>query len=153
MRGHRHLWILVALAIIGCDREAARTFQDVDREARSLEAAVAAKTDLRGFRERLTAFTTELDRAEREADSPGERAIAERYEAVRAGLNDILMVWELKESRRAERLPIAEPLPGRLAREYSLPINTNEPPSIYGSEAVQMIWEATKLKLDAINRQ
>ena len=38
-------------------------------------------------------------------------------------------------------LPIREELPARIAREYELGMNTNEPPSIYADEALQAIWE------------
>jgi hypothetical protein len=49
-------------------------------------------------------------------------------------------------------LPIREELPARIAREYELGINTNEPPSIYADEALQAIWKAARGHLRAASQ-
>ena len=64
-------------------------------------------------------------------------------------LTDLELVWEEQDKRDVEMLPIREALPARLAREYDLPVNTNEPPSIYTEEARRTIWETARRHLGA----
>ena len=65
------------------------------------------------------------------------------YEAALKNLTDLQLVWEEKDAR-GEMLPIREEVPARIAREYELGVNTNEPPSIYADEAMSTIWKAAR---------
>ena len=49
-----------------------------------------------------------------------ERAVLAEYEAALKGLTDIQLVWEEKDARGSDMLPISEELPARIAREYDL---------------------------------
>lgn len=70
------------------------------------------------------------------------------YEAALKNLTDLQLVWEAKDAR-GEMLPIREELPARIAREYELGVNTNEPPSIYADEAMGTIWQRARKHLRA----
>src|SRR5262249_27628208 len=86
--------------------------------------------------------------APRVTNSRGRAALAE-YQAALKSLNDLELVWEAKDTQAREMLPIREEPTGRIAREYDLPVNTNEPPSIYADEAMGMIWQAALKHLRA----
>jgi len=81
-----------------------------------------------------------------------EQAVLKEYDAALKGLTDIQLVWEAKETRGSDMLPIREELPARIAREYDLGVNTNEPPSIYADEALQAIWKAARGHLRAASQ-
>ncbi|MDR1990924.1 MAG: hypothetical protein LBQ09_11930 [Acidobacteriaceae bacterium] len=142
--------LVCAVATIACGGSL-HLFDAVDHAAKTLEAAMNQKPDLPRYRELYTAFAGELDKATPAAHSSRERDALTQYERARAGLRDILFIWEEQTSRKAELLPIDNALFGRVQKEYDIPVNTNEPPSIYGSEAIRMIWESTKQRLDAIH--
>jgi hypothetical protein len=141
---------LLLLATVAC-AGSVHVFDPVDRAGRTLETAMNEKPDLPRYRALYSSFAEELDKAKANAHSNHEREVLEQYEQVRAGLRDILFIWEEKTSRNAELLPINNALFGRVQKEYGIPVNTNEPPSIYGSEAIQIIWDSTRKKLDAID--
>jgi hypothetical protein len=134
--------------VSACVRIDKRAFADLDRAGTAKVTALDRKVALPEYRALVHVFSTEVGHARTRSRSSNERALIDDYEAARANLEDMLAVWELKDEHDAERLPIADVLPGRLARQYSLPINTNEPPSIYASEALGAIWEATRAKLN-----
>jgi hypothetical protein len=81
-----------------------------------------------------------------------ERSVLAEYDAALKGLTDIQLVWEDKDARGSVMLPIREQLPARIAREYDLAINTNEPASIYADEALSAIWVAAKAHLTKATR-
>jgi hypothetical protein len=141
---------LLLLATTAC-AGSVHVFDPVDRAGRTLETAMTQKADLPQYRTLYSSFAEELDKAKANAHSDRELEVLKQYEDVRAGLRDILFIWEEKTSRNAELLPIGNALFGRVQKEYGIPVNTNEPPSIYGSEAIQIIWDATKKKLDGID--
>jgi hypothetical protein len=130
----------------GLDRD---KFRALDNAGQAIAAAVAAKANLDQYRQVLAAFSTELTRTRGEATDPAERALLDEYDRAHSAMTDLRLVWETRQARGSELLPIREELPARIAREYELPVNTNEPPSIYASEALQTIWTAAKTRLDA----
>ena len=95
------------------------------------------------YRELLSAYTAELAGLRTRATNTRERAVLAEYEAALKGLTDIQLVWEEKDTRGSDMLPISEELPARIAREYDLGVNTNEPPSIYADEALAAIWNSS----------
>lgn len=74
------------------------------------------------------------------------------YEAALKNLTDLQLVWEEKDAR-GEMLPIREEIPARIAREYELGVNTNEPPSIYADEAMAAAWKAARGHLTNATRR
>lgn len=110
---------------------------------------MAAKSNLPQYRALVATFSTELSNAKARVETSRERAVLARYEAAHRGLTDILLVWDAREARGSDMLPIREELPARIAREYELGVNTNEPPSIYAGEAMQTIWAGAKTTLDS----
>lgn len=142
--------VLLIVLAAGCGGSL-HVFDPVDHAGRSLETEMNQKPDLARYRTLYSDFAGALDTAKAKARSDRELEVLKQYEDVRAGLRDILFIWEEKTSRNVELLPVENALFGRVAREYSVPVNTNEPPSIYGTEAIQIIWESTKKKLDAID--
>ncbi len=101
------------------------------------------------YRELLSTYTAELSGVRGRARNTRERAVLAEYEAALRGLTDIQLVWEEKDARGSDMLPIREELPARIAREYDLGVNTNEPPSIYADEALHAIWAAARGHLRA----
>jgi len=107
------------------------------------------KADRLQYRQLLARYATELSSvAPLVKSSRGEKALAE-YQAAFKGLTDLDLVWEEKDTRGLEMLPIREALPARIAREYELGVNTNEPPSIYAGEALATIRETARRHLRA----
>jgi hypothetical protein len=142
---------LVALAgdCRGIDR---RHFEGLETARQGIEAAIDAKAGLPRYRESLDKFSAELASAKARIETSRERHVLSQYEAAVPGLTDLRLVWEAREARGSDMLPIREDLPARIAREYDLGINTNEPPSIYAGEALQTIWTATKTHLEEASR-
>jgi hypothetical protein len=96
------------------------------------------------YRELLAAYATEVSGVGTRATNSHERAVLAEYEAALKGLTDLRLVWEAKDARGSDMLPIREELVARIAREYDLGVNTNEPPSIYADEAMAAIWSAAR---------
>jgi hypothetical protein len=136
----------------GCRGVERQHFERLDGSGRAIEAAIEAKVDLPRYRQLLDAFSAELTVAKARVQTARERALVAQYEAAYHALIDLGLVWEAKEARGSDMLPIREDLPARIAREYDLGVNTNEPPSIYASEALHTIWAAAKTRLDAATR-
>src|SRR5262249_39847944 len=113
------------------------------------QSAIDGKAALPRYRELLRTYAAELSRAgPRVTSSRGRAALAE-YQTALKSLNDLELVWEAKDTQGSEMLPIREESVGRIAREYDLPVNTNEPPSIYADEAMSLIWQAALKHLRA----
>jgi hypothetical protein len=138
--------VVASSACRGLERQ---HFRGLDAAGRAIDTAVAAKSDLARYRQLLGAFSTELSGARTRAVTAEEKTVLAQYESAHTALTDILLIWEAKEARGSDMLPIREPLPERIAREYALGVNTNEPPSIYASEAMQTIWAAARTRLDS----
>jgi len=149
----RHLlcvFLLIwASACTGRDR---RTFPGVERASKAIQAALDSKPSLPQFRELLSVYSMELTGIRARVANAREEAVLKEYDAALKGLTDMQLVWEAKESRGSDMLPIREELPARIAREYELGINTNEPPSIYADEALQAIWKAARGHLRAASQ-
>ena len=149
----RHLlcvFLLIwASACTGRDR---RTFPGVERASKAIQAALDSKPTLPQFRELLSVYSTELNGIRARVASPRDQTVLKEYDAALKGLTDMQLVWEAKEARGSDMLPIREELPARIAREYELGINTNEPPSIYADEALQAIWKAARGHLRAASQ-
>ena len=148
MRTHFLICALCLALAPACARMDKRAFADVDRAGRAIVEALDGKVALPQYRELVTAFSKEVASAKARTRSSNERALMGDYEAAETGLGDMLAVWERRDEHDAELLPVADALPGRLAKQYDLPVNTNEPPSIYASEALRAIWKATKVTLN-----
>jgi hypothetical protein len=136
----------------GCAQMDKRAFSGVDQAGRAIVAAFDGKIPLPRYRELVAAFSAEVVHARAQTRSSSERTLLDEYDAAEAGLNDLLAVWQRREEHNEELLPIAEALPARLAEQYQLPVNTNEPPSIYATEAIHAIWDATRATLSHATR-
>jgi hypothetical protein len=146
------LCVFLLISAIGCGGLDRRAFEKVERTSKAVQAAIEGKTTLPKYRELLGAYSAELAAVrQRVTTARGHAALAE-YEAALKGLTDIRLVWEDKDARGSDMLPIREELPARIAREYDLGVNTNEPPSIYADEALEAIWKATRAHLVAASR-
>ena len=149
----RHLlcvFLLIwASACTGRDR---RTFLGVERASKEIQAALDSKPTLPHFRELLGVYSTELNGIRARVASAPDQAVLKEYDAALKGLTDMQLVWEAKEARGSDMLPIREELPARIAREYQLGINTNEPPSIYADEALQAARQAARQHLTNATR-
>ena len=144
-----YVGLLAALA--ACSRIDGRRFQGLATTSRGIETAVTSRAGLQKYRELIGDYDRELASAKAGAQTPTERSLVGEYEAARTGLQDILLVWEARDARGSDMLPMSDVLSARIAREYSLGVNTNDPPSIYAGEAMQAIWDATKTKLASAN--
>jgi len=149
----RHLlWVFLLICAIACTGVERRTFQGVERASKAIEAALDGKPTLPQYRELLRAYSTELSGIRAGVTTSRGEAVLAEYDAALKGLTDIQLVWEAKDARGSDMLPIREELPARIAREYDLGINTNEPPSIYANEALAAISEAARGHLRAARR-
>jgi len=130
-----------------------RRFDGVRRAGQAIRESIGAKAKLPRYQELLVRYADELSKLKETATRAEERALIERYAALYAQLEDIRLVWEARSTHAAEtdRLPLSDPLSARLAEQYRLPVNTNEPPSIYATEALNAIWSAAKESLDGAN--
>ena len=146
------LCVLVLALAVACRGVDWAACQPAERASRALQAAIDEKPDLARYHELLGTFAVAIAEAGRHAHTPRERAAVAEYQTALRELTDVRLVWEEKEARGSELLPIRDELPGRIAREYDLGVNTNEPPSIYASEAVHVIWEAALSHLRAATR-
>lgn len=132
------------------DRE---RFDGVRRAGQAIRESIGAKAKLPRYQELLVRYADELSKLKKTATEEKEKALVEQFSAIYAQLEDIRLVWEARSTHAAEtdRLPISDPLSARLAQQYRLAVNTNEPPSIYATEALNAIWSATKESLDGAN--
>jgi hypothetical protein len=141
----RHLMcvslLIWAVACSGVDR---RSFQGVERASQAIQTAIDGKATLPQYRQLYATFSSELSTVKAHASNARERAVVAEYEAAMKALTDLQLVWEDKDARGSDMLPIREELPARIAREYNLGVNTNEPPSIYAGEALQAIWQRAR---------
>ena len=145
----KRLFLCVFLLIWAgaCQRLDRRAFDGVEKASRALQTAVDGQTSLRVYRQLLGTYSAELAAIRGRVTNPPQRAVLAEYEAALKGLTDLQLVWEDKEARGSEMLPIRDDLPARIAREYALGVNTNEPPSIYASEAMRAAWDAARQHL------
>jgi len=136
--------LIWASACTGRDR---RTFLGVEQASKTIQAALDSKPTLPQFRELLSVYSTGLNGIHARVASPRDQPVLKEYDAALKELTDMQLVWEAKEARGSDMLPIREELPARIAREYQLGINTNEPPSIYADEAMQAARQAARQHL------
>lgn len=146
---HQLLCVFLLIFAIGCRDVDRRAFQSVERASTTVQTALDNKATLAQFRPLLAAYSAEVSAAESRASTPGERRLLAEYQAALKALTDVQLVWEEKEARGVQLLPIREALPARLKREYDLPVNTNEPPSIYADEAMTAAWDAARQHMRA----
>jgi hypothetical protein len=145
----RLLCAFLLISTSACGWSDRRTFQGVERASKAIQSALDGKAALPQYRELLRTYAAELSVAgPRVTDSRGRDALAE-YQAALKSLNDLELVWEEKDTQTREMLPIREEPAGRIAREYDLPVNTNEPPSIYVAEAIAATRQAASKHLRA----
>lgn len=137
--------IIAALMLSACTPARRERFPALETAGQNVQQVLSSNGSLDRYRTAAVTFSAAVASASA-ATSDG-RDRLERYRVVDKGLQDLLAVWEMKSTQQQELLPLSSPLPGRLAKEYQLPVNTNEPPSIYASEAMQAIWERTKATL------
>jgi hypothetical protein len=139
----------VLATLCACTSTHRERFPTLESASRHVVSVLSSDATLDRYRSAAASFATELEHAAPTTATGRERL--DRYRDVNKGLQDILAVWEAKSSGQQELLPLSSPLAGRLAKEWELPVNTNEPPSIYASEAMQTIWRATKKKIEELD--
>jgi hypothetical protein len=141
---HHLLCVFLLFCVAACTELDRRTFLGVERASKAIHTALDGKATLAQYRELLNTYSTELSGIRSRAANSTEQTVLSEYEAALKGLTDLQLVWEAKETRGSDMLPIREELPARIAREYDLGVNTNEPPSIYADEALQAIWQRAR---------
>lgn len=140
------LCLFVLIFSSACRTADRRAFQDVERASQAVQSALDGKASLSRYRELLSAYAVALSTVSPRVTQADDRAVLAEYQAALKNLTDLQLVWEEKDAR-GEMLPIREEIPARIAREYELGINTNEPPSIYADEAMAAIWKAARGRL------
>jgi hypothetical protein len=151
---NRRFWsVFLLISAFGCRGLSRTTFQPVETASRAIEADLdrkpEPKAELTHYSELLNACAGALDGARERVRTPREQAVLGEYEAALKALTDIGLIWEERRRRGTELLPLREEAVGRLVREYDLPVNTNEPPSIYATEAVAAARDAARAHLRA----
>jgi len=140
--------LISAAACRGADR---RTFSGLEQASRALQPALAGNTTVATYRDLLNSYATELSAVRGHVTNSRERAILAEYDAAMKPLTDMRLVWESKEAG-SEMLRVADEVPARIAREYELGINTNDPPSIYATEALHAIATSARQHLEKASR-
>ena len=117
---NRHLLcVFLLISASACRTVDRRAFDGIEHASRAIQAAMDGKTTLLPqYRELLSTYTAELSGVRGRARNTRERAVLAEYEAALRGLTDIQLVWEEKDARGSDMLPIREELPARIAREY-----------------------------------
>ena len=131
-----------------------RRFDGVRTAGQAIRTSIGSNEKLPRYQELLGQYATELSKLKNTTTTNrDEKTLVEQYDALYRQLDDLRLVWEARTTRAAEtdRLPLSDPLSARLAQQYSLPVNTNEPPSIYATEALSAIWSAAKEALEKAN--
>jgi hypothetical protein len=139
-------FFLLLLTACGIDPQ---KFQSVDLAGREIIVALNTDTSPGRLRELRAAFGSALQAVEPLASSNAERTLTADFRSAGAALDDLLAVLDLRITTGTELLPVSNPLAERVWKAYDLPINTNEPPSIYASEAVREIQAGVRAKLAA----
>lgn len=142
------LCLFVLISLSACRTVDRRAFQDVERTSKAIQTAIDGKAGLPRYRELLSAYGAALSTVDSRVTHARDRAVLAEYQAALKNLTDLQLVWEEKDAR-GEMLPIREEVTARIAREYELGVNTNEPPSIYADEAMQAVWQAAQKHLRA----
>lgn len=146
-----HLVFLIAV-VAACGGVHQARFSKVTQAAKAISASISERPNLGSYRELLKGFSTELTEARSQASTSAERAIVTDLDAAQTLMKDLLLIWEERTKRESDLLPMSEPLVARIATQFELPVNTNEPPSIYANEAMQAIWSQAKEKLSAVSQ-
>jgi hypothetical protein len=145
------LCLFVLISLVACRTVDRRAFRDVERASRAVQAAIDGKASLPRYRELLNAYATALSTVRPQVTRAQDRAVLAEYEAALKNLTDLQLVWEEKDAR-GELLPVRDEVAARIAREYELGVNTNEPPSIYADEALGTIWKVATQHLANASR-
>jgi hypothetical protein len=143
--------LFVLISLVACRTVDRRAFRDVERASSAVQTAIDGKAGLPRYRELLNEYAAALSTVRPRVTHPADRAVLAEYEAALKNLTDLKLVWEEKDAR-GEMLPIREEVPARIAREYELGVNTNEPPSIYADEAMGTISQAARQHLANASR-
>jgi hypothetical protein len=134
---------------IACTHLDRQRFTTLDHAGNDLIVAMNRSVTLTEFRTLVGTFDSALTDTKAHVSTSSERALVVEYEGAGQGLQDMLTVWHHRNEEQQELMPVTDPLAARLAKTYDLPVNTNEPTSIYASEALRALRDATKEKLEA----
>jgi hypothetical protein len=145
------LCLFVLITLVACRTVDRRAFRDVERASTAVQTAIDGKASLPRYRELLNSYEAALSTVRPRVTRSEDRAVLAEYEAALKNLTDLQLVWEAKDTR-GEMLPIREEGNARIAREYELGVNTNEPPSIYADEAMGTIWQRALKHLRAASQ-
>lgn len=144
--------IVVALLVLqltgaACARVHPQTFVPLAQTGQSIVVALTDRPTLPRFRPLRQAFGVALAEARPKAHSATEHRMLNAYEAVDERLSEMLDVWEGLDARQEEGLPVTRPLGAQLKTRYDLAVNTNEPVSIYATEALVALRDDIKERL------
>ena len=145
--------VLVALLALSCLSACARVnpqrFQPLVESGRAIASALTTGPSLPAFRPLRQQFSTALTTVKPTLQSAAERTIFGEYEVINQRLEDMLTVWTGLMERDEAMLPVGQPLGQGLKERYDLPVNTNEPPSVYANEALVAIRDDITQRLTA----
>lgn len=155
-------FLLTACALLtltlcaACGLDATR-FRELDIAARQLYLALGKPALTPSDLEQARApFRTALQARASDIASRQERELLEVYRAADTAAADLAALFERRGSPDNVLLPVSDPLIERIWKTYDLPVNTNEPPSIYFAEAGRAIVDVARQRLneatDHLNR-
>jgi hypothetical protein len=127
------LLMLTATACAGFDPQ---LFTPLDQTGRAIADALKERPSLPKFRPLRQSFGVALNDVRPRLRSARERTLFGDYEVIDLRLSEMLAVWEGLEEREESLMPVAGTLAAQLKTRYELPVNTNEPVSIYANEAL-----------------
>lgn len=142
------LLISILAGVSACARFDPKIFAPLDQTGHAIVTALTDQPSLPRFRPLRQSFSSALADVQPKAQSARERAVLGNYEVVDARLSEMLTVWDGLESRDEAMLPVSSPLAGALKQRYDLPVNTNEPASIYANEVLVALRDDIKARLD-----
>ena len=144
----RVLAVMLMLSATACAVFDPQLFTPLDRAGQAVVASLKERPSLPKFRPLRQSFNAELSAVRPRVQTARERTVFGDYEVVDQRLSEILAVWEGLEEREESLIPVSGPLAAELRTRYELPVNTNEPPSIYANEAMYALRDDIVQRLD-----
>jgi hypothetical protein len=137
--------VLSATACAGFDPQ---LFIPLDRAGRAVAVSLKERPSLPKFRPLRQSFGAAINDVRPRLQTSRERTLFGDYEVIDQRLSEMLAVWEELEERDESLLPVSETLASQLQTRYGLPVNTNEPASIYANEALYALRDDIIQRVD-----
>ena len=139
---------VLMLSATACAHFNPALFTPLDRAGREIAGVMKDRPSLPKFKPLRQSFSTALNDVRPRVESARERTLFGDYEVIDQRLGEMLAVWEGLEEREESMIPVTGALGTQLKTRYELPVNTNQPPSIYANEALYALRDDIVKRVD-----